>query len=91
MLIFEWDKHKADRNTRKHRVSFSEAISVFRDPLADTFYDDENSLIEDRFIEVGKSDSGRILVIAFTERNDIIRIISARKATKKESRYYEYG
>lgn len=91
MVFFEWDKNKEKANIKKHGISFIEASSVFIDFLAETFFDKDNSIIEDRYIQIGKSENNRVLVIAFTDRNDIIRIISARKATKKESRYYEYG
>jgi len=89
MLYFEWDIEKENKNIQKHGITFKEAATVFLDNLADTFYDPDHSKKEDRYILIGLSESGNILVVAFTKRNDIIRIISARKATKKERRYYE--
>ena len=89
MLYFEWDSKKESRNIKKHGISFKEAATVFSDNLADTFYDPDHSEKEDRYILIGVSEAGIILIVAFTERNDIIRIISARKATKKERRYYK--
>jgi len=89
MLYFEWDSEKESRNIKKHGITFKEAATVFSDNLADTFYDPDHSVKEDRYILIGLSESRNILVVAFTARNDIIRIISARKATKKERRYYE--
>ncbi len=89
MLYFEWDSEKESRNIKKHGITFKEAATVFSDNLADTFYDPDHSEKEDRYILIGLFESGNILVVAFTARNDIIRIISARKATKKERRYYE--
>jgi uncharacterized DUF497 family protein len=89
MLYFEWDSEKESRNIKKHGITFKEAATVFSDNLADTFYDPDHSEKEDRYILIGLSESRNILVVAFTARNDIIRIISARKATKNERRYYE--
>jgi uncharacterized DUF497 family protein len=89
MLYFEWDSEKESRNIKKYGITFKEAATVFSDNLADTFYDPDHSEKEDRYILIGLSESRNILVVAFTARNDIIRIISARKATKNERRYYE--
>ena len=89
MIIFEWDEKKADQNIRKHSVSFEEAATVFSDPFSITIYDPLHSKDEDRFVILGMSENNRLLVVIHTERGDKIRIISARKATKKERRQYE--
>ena len=89
MLIFEWDDKKAAQNIKKHGISFEEATTVFGDPFSITIYDPLHSKEEDRFVILGMSNKNRILVVVHTERNDRIRIISARKATKKERKQYE--
>jgi uncharacterized DUF497 family protein len=89
MLKFEWDEAKARSNLAKHGVSFEEAASVFGDPLALTFPDPDHSLGEKRWLTFGVSQSGRLLVVAHTERGRAIRIISARKATRHERGIYE--
>ena len=89
MLNFEWDIKKAERNIERHGISFKEASTIFSDPLSDFFYDPDHSDDEDRFLAIGLSEFGNILVVVFTEKNDIIRIISARKVTKKEQKHYE--
>jgi hypothetical protein len=87
---FEWDKSKAASNLRKHGVSFEEATSVFRDPLALIFDDADHSEDEDREIIIGKSLLKRLLLVCFVERaKNLIRIISARKATRRERKDYE--
>lgn len=91
MLYFHWDFQKAKMNSKKHGITFEEASSVFADPLSETFADSRHSIGEERFLIIGKSEQGLILVVAFTENDDIVRIISARKATKAECRYYENG
>lgn len=88
-LLFEWDDDKAHSNLTKHRVSFDEARTVLSDPLEMTIYDPDHSEDEDRYISLGLSDLGRILVISYTERGDRIRIISARVANKRERKQYE--
>jgi len=88
-MKFEWNADKARRNQRKHRVSFSEALSVFKEVLSITYPDTDHSAEEDRFLIIGLSSSGNVLVISHTFRNDVVRIISARKATKKERSFYE--
>ena len=90
MIKFEWDAAKATLNKKKHGVSFDEAQSVFYDELALQFFDGENSQSEDRFLMLGFSDEARLLIVCHCEREqgNIIRIISARKATKNESEYY---
>lgn len=90
-MHFEWDPAKARKNLRKHGVTFEEASSVFYDPLAATGADPDHSEGEERMITFGVSSSGRLLVVAHTERSDAIRIISARVATKHERHIYEEG
>ena len=89
MIDFEWDEIKAEKNRRKHSVSFYEATSIFADELSVTFPDPEHSVEEDRFIIIGYSANSSILVVSHTYRLNCIRIISARKATKREIQYYE--
>jgi uncharacterized DUF497 family protein len=87
-LVFEWDPRKAQSNLRKHGVSFAEAASVFSDPLARIFVDEDHSVEERREITIGHSE--RLLVVCFTQRaTDRVRIISARCATRGEQRGYE--
>jgi len=88
---FEWDPEKAAANVRRRRVSFNEAATVLEDPLSTTFPDEAHSEGEMRFVTVGVSSSGHLLVVAHTERNDTIRIISARRATRREREFYEQG
>jgi len=88
---FEWDEKKAKGNLRKHRVSFEEASTVFRDPLSATGRDPDHSIGEDRFVTFGLSSRGRLLVVSHTERGDKVRIISARPAKKGEREIYEEG
>ena len=90
-LDFEWDRAKATENTRKHGVDFEEAVSVFEDPLSLTIPDPDHSIGEQRFIILGISASGRLLVVSHTERASTIRIISARGADPRERRDYEAG
>jgi len=85
---FEWDRNKAVINIGKHRVSFDEAKSVFNDPRFITVVDVEHSLDEIRYITIGLSEKGRLLILAHTDRDGQIRIISARKATKREEKFY---
>ena len=87
---FEWDPAKADQNFRKHGISFEEAKSVFFDESAVEFCDDEHSEWEDRFLLLGLSSRLRLLLVChcYREREAVIRIISARKATKNEGRHY---
>lgn len=88
-MQFEWDTAKAAENLAKHGVSFEEAATVFRDTLSATGADPDHSVGEERFITFGVSTSGRLLVVAHTERGDTIRIISARPATRGERKIYE--
>ena len=91
MIKFEWDASKAASNQKKHGVTFEEAKSVFYDDFAVQFYDDENSEIEDRFLILGHSNQARVLLICHCEleSGNLIRIISARKATAKERKLYK--
>jgi hypothetical protein len=88
-MQFEWDREKAKKNIRKHKVSFDEALTVFYDPLSATFDDPDHSVDEQRVITIGCSSHGRLLVISHTERRKIIRIISARPATAHERKRHE--
>ena len=89
-MRFEWDDNKNRKNFFKHSIWFEEAQTVWADPSSSEFYDPEHSETEDRFIRVGISTSARLLLIVFCERDqDTIRIISARKATKKEKKQHE--
>ena len=88
-LIFEWDEKKAISNMKKHRISFEEASTAFGDELSITIEDKEHNDNENRLILIGKSEAFNTLVVVHIERTDKIRIISARKATKKEKSFYE--
>ncbi len=88
-LNFEWDENKARSNAAKHGVSFEEAATVFGDPFSLTIPDPAHSQTEHRFIVIGKSHSGKLLVVVHTERGDNIRIISARRASRKEQTNHE--
>jgi uncharacterized DUF497 family protein len=88
-MEFEWDPTKAIDNLRKHRVSFEEASSVFGDPLATVYEDPDHSAKEKRYLMIGTSTNRRLLHIAFADRDKRIRIISARKVTRREKRLYE--
>ncbi len=90
MITFEWHDTKDRANQKKHGVSFREAKSVFFDEYAVQFYDEEHSSEEDRFIMLGMSNESRVLIVCHCEREngESIRIVSARKATKKERGFY---
>ena len=88
-LSFEWDESKARSNQARHGVGFEEASTVFSDPLSLTIPDAAHSQLEDRFIIVGNSHQGKLLVVIHTERGDNIRIISARRASRRERKDYE--
>lgn len=88
-MQFEWDREKAKRNLRKHRVSFDEAVTVFYDPLSATFDDPDHSVGERRFITVGYSAHGMLLAVSHAERGKTVRIISARPATRHERKRHE--
>lgn len=86
---FRWDPQKAVSNVKKHGVTFAEGATVFQNPLAFIFDDEDRSVEELREIIVGHSSQNRLLVVSFTERDDVIRIISARKADREEREDYE--
>jgi len=86
---FEWDDDKAVSNLKKHKVSFDEGATVFNDPLVANIPDPDNSEDEERFIAIGISVGGSLLVVVFTMRNERMRIITCRKATKTERKTYE--
>jgi len=90
-LRFQWNSAKAADNLDKHGVSFEEAATVFRDTLSATALDPDHSLDEERFITFGVSTRGRLLVVVHADRDDTIRIISARPATSAERKLYEEG
>ena len=90
-MEFEWNPDKAGANFKKHGVYFTEAATVFSDPLSITFPDPAHSINESRHITIGLSRNGRLLILAHTDRNKRLRIISAREATRKEKRFYEQG
>lgn len=90
-MILEWDLAKAASNLAKHGVDFHEAGTVLADPLSTTFPDPAHSLDEQRCITIGAALSGRILVVAHTDRGEAVRLISARRATPSERRFYEQG
>ena len=88
-LRFEWDPKKAETNLAKHGVSFEDAVSVFADPLARIFLDEEHSINEAREIIIGHSAQHDLLLVNFTSSEDDVRIFSARKATRTERKDYE--
>lgn len=90
-MRFEWNEEKAISNLSKHRVSFEEAKTVFDDPLYVDFYDPDHSDDEERYLIVGASDRGRLLIVSYTERRNSIRLISARTVTQAEQEAYEEG
>lgn len=91
-IEFEWDPDKAESNEKKHAVVFSEAATVFGDPLSITLPDPDHSIGEERFITIGLSRFGNLLIVSHADRGDCIRIISARGVTRRERVFYEeYG
>ena len=88
-LRFEWNARKSAENARKHRVTFTEATTVFDDPLSVTIPDPDHSIGEQRFLLLGMSNRGRLLVVAYAERDATIRIINARRADRHERQTYE--
>ena len=90
-MIFEWDPDKAAANLKKHGVTFEEAATVFDDPLADTYDDPDHSEAEQRFLTFGLSRWGRALVVAHCDRGTRVRIINARRMTRREKRQHEEG
>jgi len=90
-MEFEWDGAKAAANLAKHDVAFEEAKTVFDDPLYVDFYDPDHSQDEHRYIIIGQSSAGRVLIVSYTERNDTVRLINARQVTRAERETYEEG
>jgi uncharacterized DUF497 family protein len=90
-MKFEWDDNKATGNLAKHGVAFDEAKTVFDDSLYVDFYDPDHSEHEQRYLMIGHSKKGHLLIVSYTERRNTIRIISARKVTKLERQSYEEG
>ena len=88
-LQFEWNDKKARLNKRKHKLTFEEASTIFGDPLSITISGTVHSFGEDRFITIGTSINNKLIVVVHAGRDDIVRIISARKATQNEKRHYE--
>jgi uncharacterized DUF497 family protein len=88
-MQFEWDTKKAGLNFKKHKVTFEEATTVFYDPLSATFNDEDHSFAERRFITIGFSSMGHLLIVSHTERGTALRIISARRATVHERKKHE--
>ena len=89
MINFEWNADKATSNESKHSVTFAEAATAFGDPLALTIFDPDHSKTEDRFLLMGRSTFGNLIVVSHTDRGGTIRIISARKANRRERLQYE--
>ena len=88
ILVFEWSGTKAEANRRKHGVTFEEALTVFRDPLSRTIPDPDHSESEQRFVTLGLSTRHRLIAVVHTDREDRVRLISARRATRNEQRNY---
>ena len=88
-MKIEWDPKKAKSNLRKHRVSFEEAATALSDPMTATGLDPDHSITEERYVTIGVSERGRLLVVAHTDEEETIRIISARIASKGERELYE--
>jgi uncharacterized DUF497 family protein len=90
-MEFEWDPDKANGNIDKHGISFQEAATVFGDPLSLTFFDPDHSDDEDPHVTFGQASSGRYVIVSHTDRDNRIRIISARLMTRRERKSYEEG
>lgn len=90
-LVLEWDPKKAASNRRTHGIDFHEAGTVLDDPLSVTFSDPDHSAEERRYLTIGASTTGRILVVSHTDRGEAVRLISARRATRRERKFYEEG
>lgn len=90
-MEFEWDPEKANGSRAKHGISFQEAATVFGDPLSLTFFDPDHSDDEDRYLTFGQASSGRYVIVSHTDRDNRIRIISARLMTRRERKSYEEG
>jgi len=86
---FEWNRDKAKQNILKHGISFEEAMTVWNDEFAAYLHDPNHSIEEERFLLIGYSSAGNLLFVSFTERNEKIRLISSRKATKSERKRHE--
>jgi len=87
--LFEWDEEKAASNFKKHKISFREGATVFNDEFIATMPDPSQSEMEERFVAIGLSVTGRILVVIYTERGEKTRLISCRRATSAERKWYE--
>jgi hypothetical protein len=90
-MEFEWDETKAATNLSKHGISLEEAQTVFHDPLYVDFYDPDHSFEEHRYIIVGASQQGRLLLVSYAERDGVVRLVSAREVTRTEREIYEEG
>ena len=90
-MQFEWDEAKAEANVAKHSIAFDEAMTCFFDPRQIAFYDPDHSDDEDRELLIGHSVRGRLLIVSYTLRGKIARLISARRATRREARTYAQG
>ncbi|HQZ17834.1 MAG TPA: BrnT family toxin [Vicinamibacteria bacterium] len=88
-MKFQWDPRKATKNLARHGISFREASTIFGDPLASTIPDPDHSVHEARFLTIGRSNAGRLVVVSHTDREDEVRIISARPGTRVEKKKYE--
>ena len=90
-FTFEWDEIKARKNEQDHQVSFHEGSTIFHDPHIATMHDPDHSENEDRYLSLGYSSQGRVLLVSYTDRGNNIRLISCRKATRREQKMYEKG
>ena len=90
-MNYEWDHEKAANNLEKHGVSFEEAATVFNDPLYIDFYDPDHSVDEHRYLIMGHSMAERLLIVSYTERDQVVRLISAREVTLSERKAYKEG
>lgn len=90
-MVFRWDPRKGAANLKKHGIEFREAATVLNDTLSSTFPDIDHFSVEPRFVTIGRSSRGRILVVVHTEEAKTVRIITARRATRHERRFYEEG
>ena len=88
-LKFEWSREKAGSNVQKHGCTFIEGSTAFSDPLSVTISDPDHSVFENRFLHLGQTSNGKLVVVAFTERGDRIRLISVRRASRRERNQYE--
>jgi len=90
-FTFEWDEEKARKNEQDHQVTFHEGATIFHDPHIASMHDPDHSEDEDRYISLGYSSQGRVLLVSYTDRGNNIRLISCRKATRREHHMYEKG